>query len=68
VTLEVESREQRIAEDGRVLDEFVVNVGPSHPSTHGVLRVIVTLDGDVVTKAVPVIRYLNRGYGKMAKN
>ena len=49
-------------------DELVVNVGPSHPSTHGVCRVIVHLDGEVVTKAEPVIGYLHRGIEKMAEN
>ena len=48
--------------------ELVVNVGPSHPSTHGVCRVIVHLDGEVVTKAEPVIGYLHRGIEKMAEN
>ncbi|MFU8890711.1 MAG: NADH-quinone oxidoreductase subunit D [Anaerosomatales bacterium] len=50
------------------VDELVVNVGPSHPSTHGVCRVIVHLDGEVVTKAEPVIGYLHRGIEKMAEN
>ena len=68
MTLEVESRTRGIAEDGRAIEELVVNVGPSHPSTHGVGRVIVTLDGDVVTKAVPMIGYLHRGIEKMAEN
>jgi len=48
--------------------ELVVNVGPSHPSTHGVCRVIVHLDGETVTKAEPVIGYLHRGIEKMAEN
>lgn len=49
-------------------NELVVNIGPSHPSTHGVCRVIVHLDGEVVTKAEPVIGYLHRGIEKMAEN
>jgi NADH-quinone oxidoreductase subunit D len=49
-------------------DELVVNVGPSHPSTHGVCRVVVHLDGEIVTKAEPVIGYLHRGIEKMAEN
>lgn len=47
---------------------LVVNVGPSHPSTHGVCRVIVHLDGEVVTRAEPVIGYLHRGIEKMCEN
>jgi NADH-quinone oxidoreductase subunit D len=50
------------------VDELVVNVGPSHPSTHGVCRVIAHLDGEIVTKAEPVIGYLHRGIEKMAEN
>jgi NADH-quinone oxidoreductase subunit D len=46
----------------------VVNIGPSHPSTPGVCRVIVHLDGEVVTSAEPVIGHLHRGIEKMAEN
>jgi len=49
-------------------EQLVVNVGPSHPSTHGVCRVVVHLDGETVTKAEPVIGYLHRGIEKMAEN
>ncbi len=62
------SRQPVVDEEGRSLEELVVNVGPSHPSTHGVCRVIVHLDGEVVTKAEPVIGYLHRGIEKMAEN
>ena len=47
---------------------LVINVGPSHPSTHGVCRIVVHLDGEVVTRAEPVIGYLHRGIEKMAEN
>lgn len=43
-------------------------MGPQHPSTHGVLRVILTVDGEIVQKAVPDIGYLHRGIEKMAEN
>lgn len=49
-------------------EQLVVNIGPSHPSTHGVCRVIVHLDGEVVTSAEPVIGHLHRGIEKMAEN
>lgn len=68
MTLTVESRERFIDECGQATDELVVNIGPSHPSTHGVCRVIAHLDGEVVTKADPVIGYLHRGIEKMAEN
>jgi NADH-quinone oxidoreductase subunit D len=44
--------------------KMVLNMGPQHPSTHGVLRVIVELDGEVVTKAEPIIGYLHTGIEK----
>lgn len=49
-------------------DRLVLNMGPSHPSTHGVLRLIVEMDGEVITKAVPDIGYLHRGDEKIAEN
>ena len=45
-----------------------LSMGPSHPSTHGVLRIQMELDGEVVTKAEPVIGYLHRGDEKIAEN
>jgi NADH-quinone oxidoreductase subunit D len=68
VTIDIESRTRVTDEAGRETDELVVNIGPSHPSTHGVCRVIAHLDGEVVTKAEPVIGYLHRGIEKMAEN
>ncbi len=68
MSVEIESRECVVRGDGGVVEQLVVNVGPSHPSTHGVCRVIVHLDGEVVTKAEPVIGYLHRGIEKMAEN
>jgi NADH-quinone oxidoreductase subunit D len=49
-------------------DKLVLNMGPSHPSTHGVLRIILELDGEVITKAIPDIGYLHRGDEKIAEN
>src|SRR4026209_1325044 len=49
-------------------ERMVLNMGPSHPSTHGVLRVMVELDGEIITKAVPDIGYLHRGDEKIAEN
>ena len=39
---------------------LTINMGPQHPSTHGVLRVILELEGEVVVKATPVIGHLHR--------
>jgi NADH-quinone oxidoreductase subunit D len=49
-------------------ETLTLNMGPSHPSTHGVLRVILELDGEVITKAIPDIGYLHRGDEKIAEN
>ena len=42
-------------------EPFVLNMGPVHPSTHGVYRMRVTLDGEVVVNIEPVVGYLHRG-------
>ena len=49
-------------------ERLEINLGPSHPSTHGVLRIRLELDGEVVTKADPVVGYLHRGDEKIAEN
>jgi NADH-quinone oxidoreductase subunit D len=49
-------------------EELLLNVGPQHPSTHGVFRVIVKLDGEVITEATPVMGYLHRGTEKLAED
>jgi NADH-quinone oxidoreductase subunit D len=49
-------------------DKMVLNMGPSHPATHGVLRLVLELDGEIVTKAEPDVGYLHRGDEKIAEN
>lgn len=49
-------------------EELLLNVGPQHPSTHGVFRIIVKLDGEIITEANPVIGYLHRGTEKLAED
>lgn len=49
-------------------EEMIVNLGPQHPSTHGVLRLEVLMEGEIVTKVVPHIGYLHRCFEKHAEN
>lgn len=49
-------------------DELLINMGPQHPSTHGVLRVVITTDGEIVKNAIPEIGYLHRCFEKHAEN
>ncbi len=47
---------------------FSINLGPQHPSTHGVLRVVLEMDGEYIERAEPVLGYLHRMHEKMAEN
>ncbi len=49
-------------------DKMVLNMGPSHPATHGVLRIVLELDGEIVTRAEPDVGFLHRGDEKIAEN
>lgn len=49
-------------------NEMVLNMGPQHPATHGVLRLLLRLDGETVVSCVPDVGYLHRGYEKLAEN
>lgn len=51
-----------------ITDELVLNMGPQHPSTHGVLRLMLKLSGETVEDCVPVIGYLHRGIEKILEN
>jgi NADH-quinone oxidoreductase subunit D len=51
--------------NGELTEEFVVNIGPQHPSTHGVLRLEVTLDGEIIKNVKPHLGYIHRGIEKM---
>jgi NADH-quinone oxidoreductase subunit D len=49
-------------------EEMDINMGPQHPSTHGVLRLMLTLDGEVISDIRPVIGYLHRGVEKLSEH
>ncbi len=49
-------------------DEMLVNMGPQHPSTHGVLRLVLRTDGEIVSDVVPHIGYLHRCAEKIGEN
>jgi NADH-quinone oxidoreductase subunit D len=48
--------------------EMLLNMGPQHPSTHGVLRLVLTLEGETIVDCTPVIGYLHRGMEKIFEN
>lgn len=54
--------------DDALENQMVLNMGPQHPATHGVLRLLVSLDGETVVNVVPDLGYLHRGYEKIAEN
>ena len=57
-----------ITVDDALENEMILNMGPQHPATHGVLRLLLKLDGETVVACVPELGYLHRGYEKMAEN
>ncbi|MDP9297292.1 MAG: NADH dehydrogenase (quinone) subunit D [Actinomycetota bacterium] len=58
-------RELRVAETGEIRQEtMIINLGPQHPSTHGVLRLLLELDGEVVVGCKPIVGYLHTGIEK----
>ncbi|RNB82053.1 NADH-quinone oxidoreductase subunit D [Brevibacillus fluminis] len=69
MSLEVTSTNSYTSPDtGIRTEEMLLNVGPQHPSTHGVFRLVVKIDGETVTEAIPVMGYLHRGTEKLAEN
>ncbi|MFI5207987.1 MAG: NADH dehydrogenase (quinone) subunit D [Gemmatimonadales bacterium] len=48
-------------------DHMLINIGPQHPATHGVLRLVVELDGEVVVRAIPHVGYLHSGFEKLGE-
>lgn len=59
--------DSQLTEDGQRIDTMTINMGPQHPSTHGVLRLILTIEGETVVKVVPDIGFLHTGIEKTAE-
>ena len=49
-------------------NEMVLNMGPQHPATHGVLRLLISLEGETIKKCIPDLGFLHRGYEKIAES
>ena len=56
-----------VSQGALLTEEMVLNVGPQHPATHGVFRLLATLDGEILVDAEPIIGYMHRGYEKLVE-
>jgi NADH-quinone oxidoreductase subunit D len=56
-----------VTEGGLRAEEMILNIGPQHPSTHGVLRIVLELDGERIIRAEPVIGYMHRAAEKLSE-
>lgn len=63
----LEDQDTTVVIDDPLENEMILNMGPQHPATHGVLRLLVRLDGETVLGVVPELGYLHRGYEKIAE-
>ncbi len=63
-----QTEETRIVEFDVRTDEMLINMGPQHPSTHGVLRLVLRTDGEIVSEVTPHIGYLHRSAEKIGEN
>ncbi len=52
----------------RRVEDMLLNMGPQHPSTHGVLRIVLEMEGEIIVKATPYLGYLHRGVEKLCEN
>ncbi len=64
----LENQHTTVTFDDALESEMILNMGPQHPATHGVLRLLIRLDGETIVSAVPDMGYLHRGYEKLAEN
>lgn len=64
----LENKDTSVHFDDALDNQMILNMGPQHPATHGVLRLLIKLDGETVVACVPELGYLHRGYEKLAEN
>jgi len=62
-----EAQTEHVDTEGFHTVDMTINVGPQHPATHGVFRMVLTVDGEMVTGCVPYIGYLHRGLEKLSE-
>ncbi|MCU0331663.1 MAG: NADH dehydrogenase (quinone) subunit D [Candidatus Kapabacteria bacterium] len=65
---EVQDKDTVVMFEDPLENDMILNMGPQHPATHGVLRVLLRLDGESVIKCIPELGYLHRGFEKLAEN
>ncbi|GMV53858.1 MAG: NADH dehydrogenase (quinone) subunit D [Chlorobi bacterium] len=65
---EIQDKDTVVMFEDPLENDMVLNMGPQHPATHGVLRVLIRLEGETVVKCVPELGYLHRGYEKIAES
>jgi NADH-quinone oxidoreductase subunit D len=63
-----QSEPNKFSAENLKAEEMIINLGPQHPSTHGVLRLEVLMDGEIVREVVPHVGYLHRCFEKHAEN
>lgn len=64
----LEDQDTTVTFDDPLENAMVLNMGPQHPATHGVLRLVIRLNGETILACVPDVGYLHRGYEKIAEN
>src|SRR5437867_1146605 len=62
------THEMEASPDNTTTQELLLNMGPQHPGTHGIIRLLLTLEGEVIVGCTPIIGYLHRGIEKILEN
>ncbi|MBX9782597.1 MAG: NADH-quinone oxidoreductase subunit D [Chitinophagaceae bacterium] len=65
---QVEIVKEPVQTEPNVFDDMVINVGPQHPATHGVLHLVITLNGETIKKVEPHLGYIHRSIEKMCES